>query len=132
MPPAVSIQNPVVAVVDDDRSVCTGVQRLLRASGFGTVTFTSGVDFLASLAITMPDCIVLDLAMPEIDGLTVQARLNVGGVRTPVIFISATTEGDQQRQALAAGAFRFLSKPFEGQVLIDAITLALQNGKQDQ
>jgi two-component system, LuxR family, response regulator FixJ len=128
---AVSLENPVIAVVDDDRSVCTGVQRLLRASGLSAITFTSGVDFLASLAVTMPDCIVLDLTMPEINGLAVQARLNGSGVSTPVIFISATAEGDQRRQALAAGAFRFLHKPFDGQVLIDAITLALQSRKQD-
>ena len=69
MPVAVSLENPVIAVVDDDRSVCIGVQRLLRASRLSAITFTSGVDFLASLAITTPDCIVLDLTMREINGL---------------------------------------------------------------
>ena len=63
--------------------------------------------------------------MPEIDGLAVQARLNGSGVTTPVIFISASEHGEPRRQALAAGAFSFLQKPFDGQLLLDAIASAL-------
>lgn len=123
---AVSSHHPVIAIVDDDRSVCSGVQRLLRSAGLDATAFTSGLEFLASLQTRVPDCVVLDLSMPIIDGLGVQAQLAGARMALPIIFISATEPGEQCRQALAAGAFAFLQKPFEDQVLLDTIDAALR------
>jgi FixJ family two-component response regulator len=126
----VSSDKPVIAVVDDDRSVCTGVERLLRSSGLSATTFTSGGEFLDSLKVTVPDCVVLDFGMPVLDGLDVQARLTGAGVMSPVIFISATEQGEPRRQALAAGAFAFIRKPFDGQMLLDTIARALRSSRK--
>ena len=128
---AVSPENPVIAVVDDDRSVCTGVQRLLRASGLSTVAFTSGTEFLESLAVATPDCIVLDLSMPEIDGLAVgppqwQRRDDAGHFSFP------RPNMVSRAPALAAGAFTFLQKPFDGQLLLDAIASALSTERRNR
>ena len=87
---SVSSEKPMIAVVDDDRAVAKAVQRLLHASGLNAIAFTSGAAFLESLTSAAPDCVVLDLVMPEPDGLTVQARLKAAGVTAPVIFLSAS------------------------------------------
>jgi FixJ family two-component response regulator len=122
----VSIDRPLIAVVDDDPSVCTGVHRLLLSAGLQADTFTSGADFLASLATVIPDCLVLDLSMPNIDGLEVQSRLR-RIARVPIVFISAQDSADRRRLALAAGAFAFLAKPFDRQLLLDTIVAAMKS-----
>ena len=118
--------TPLIAVVDDDVSVGVGVQRLLSSAGFRVTTFTSGVEFLASIDATPPDCIVLDVRMPVMNGLDVQSRMHAIGCTRPVILISAEAEVEQRREALAAGAFAFLQKPFDGQALIDTIAAAMR------
>jgi len=123
---SVSSEKPMIAVVDDDRAVAKGMQRLLQSSGLNAITFTSGAEFLESVTSTVPDCVLLDLVMPEPDGFTVQARLTAVGVTTPVIFLSASRDLDQRRQALAAGAFAFLEKAVDEEVLLDTIASALR------
>ena len=110
------------------RAVANGLQPLLHAAGLNTITFTSGAACLDSLASMVPDCVVLDLVMPEPDGLTVQARLKAVGVTAPVIFISASHDLDRRRQTLAAGAFASLEKAVDEQVLLEAIASALRSG----
>ena len=126
---SISREKPMIAVVDDDRAVAKGMQRLLQASGLNAVTFTSGAAFLESLTSAVPDCIVLDLVMPEPDGFTVQARLKEVGVTAPVIVLSASQAFDHRRRALAAGAFAFLEKAVEEEVLLQVIASAL-SGRQ--
>lgn len=116
----------LIAVVDDDLAVATGLQRFLRVSGLRAVIFTSGAEFLASLASAVPDCIVLDVMMPEMNGLAVQARINAAGVTAPVIFLSASDRLNQRRQALAAGAYAFLEKGTDGEVLLEVISSAVR------
>jgi two-component system response regulator FixJ len=121
-----SREKPMIAVVDDDRAVAKGMLRLLQASGLNVVTFTSGAAFLESLTTAIPDCIVLDLVMPEPDGFAVQARLKAVGVTAPVIVLSGSQVVEHQRRALAAGAFAFLEKAVEGEVLLEVIASALR------
>ena len=118
--------KPIIAVVDDDRSVAKGMQRLLQAAGFNAITFASGTAFLESLTNVVPDCVLLDLVMPEPDGFTVQARLKAAGVTAPVIFLTASQDLDHRRQALAAGALAFLEKAVDEETLLEAIASALR------
>ena len=120
----------MIAVVDDDLAVCSGLQWLLLSSGLTATTFTSGREFLAWLETTTPDCILLDLSMPELDGLSVQQEVIAAGVSAPIIIISAT-ESDQKRQAMAAGAFAYVAKPFDAQLLLDTIRGAIRSARND-
>jgi FixJ family two-component response regulator len=123
----VSVQPPAVAIVDDDVSVCTGVQRFLRSVGWSATTFQSGGDFLASLERVAPDCVILDIVMPNMTGPQVLARMRAMGVDLPVVFISAEERldleavGPQFRDRVS-----FLHKPFDGDQLIGLITAALR------
>jgi FixJ family two-component response regulator len=119
-------ENPVIAVVDDDSAVAKGTQRLLQASGLNAIAFTSGAAFLESLKSAVPDCLLLDLVMPEPDGLTILARLKAVGMTFPVIFVSASPDIHHRRQALAGGAVAFLEKAVDAEVLLDAIASALR------
>lgn len=127
-----SVEHPIVAVVDDDASVCTGVQRLLQAAGLCATTFGSGHAFLASLDTMPPDCVVLDIRMPVMTGFEVQARMREMGCRVPVIFISAEERTRRHDDALLAGGYAFLQKPFDGELLVNTITAALAECAADR
>lgn len=110
-----------IAVVDDDASVRKALSRLLRASSFETQTFETGADFLKSFDSFRPNCIILDLHMRGMDGLTVQKQLSASGSVVPVIIITGN-DGDQSKsQCLAAGAQAYLSKPIEERLLLATI-----------
>jgi len=121
----VSHETPVVAIVDDDASVCTGVQRFLRSAGWCATTFTSGVEFLASLAAGAPDCVILDIVMPAMTGPEVLAQMRARGIDLPVVFISAEERLDLEGVGPARGRVAFLSKPFDGDHLIALIQAGL-------
>lgn len=112
---------PIVAIVDDDASVCIGLQRLLQSVGFRTATYTSGTAFLASVGTAAPACVVLDVSMPAMTGFEVRSVLRARGLTMPVIFISA--EVKFQREAEDGGAF--LLKPFDGHLLVALLRSAL-------
>ncbi|MFC4278852.1 response regulator [Achromobacter aloeverae] len=116
-----------VAVVDDDDSVSRAVKRLLRSIGVAANTFKTGdalLDMLDAFPTYRPACIVLDMQMPGLNGLQTQRQL--AGTGIPIIFITAHDESDMRAQALAAGAVAYLRKPFEDEVLIRAVTLAME------
>ena len=119
-------ENPMIAVVDDDCAVAKGMARLLRASGLNAITFTSGAEFLESLKGSVPECVLLDLVMPDLDGFAVHARLKALGMTFPVIFVSASPYLHHRQQALSAGAVAFLDKTVDEQVLLDTIAQALR------
>ena len=110
-----------IAVVDDDASVRKALCRLLRASLFETETYGSGTDFFKSFDSFRPDCIILDLHMQGLDGLTVQRRLTESGSIIPVIVITGNDSAQSQSQCLAAGAQAYLSKPIEEKLLLATI-----------
>jgi FixJ family two-component response regulator len=110
-----------VAVVDDDEVVCRSIRRLLRTLGFEAEAYRSGTDFLAAVTTFAPDCVVLDLHMPDVDGFETQSRLAKSGRRIPVVVITAHDSPECRSRAIAGGARGYLHKPIEGQRLIHAI-----------
>lgn len=117
-----------MAVVDDDASVLKALARLLRASGYEVATFASGTEFLESLKMHVPDCLVLDVHMPSIGGLDVQTAMLDRGVRVPIIFITAYDDKGLRERALEQGASAFLRKPLTEQSLLAAIEKAVVPG----
>src|SRR5262245_19723995 len=115
----------VVAVVDDEAEVCKALHRLLSASNFSVATFASGQAFLDSLPASRPDCLLLDLQMPNLSGHEVQCELARAGVRLPVVIITAYDEADSRARCLKAGATAYLLKPVDEQALLSAIAQAV-------
>jgi FixJ family two-component response regulator len=123
--------KPRIVIVDDDESVCRAIKRLVRSLGMDAETFTSGQEFIAVLE-TMPsfdvDCVVLDVQIPGLNGLEVNERLAGFNSRPPVIFITAYDEPGASERALASGAVAFLRKPFNDELLIETLRMALERG----
>jgi FixJ family two-component response regulator len=124
-----SKSKPLIAIVDDDESVCRAMKRLVRSLGMEADAFTSGREFIDLIETTpsfQPDCVVLDVQMPGMNGLEVQQRLTSSGNPLPVIFITAHDEAGVRDRALAAGAVAFLRKPFNDELFIETLRLALK------
>lgn len=123
--------KPLIAIVDDDESVCRAIKRLVRSAGMEANTFTSGQEFI-DLVEGMPwlsiECVVLDVQMPKLNGLEVQERLAQSGNAIPVIFITAHDETGVREKALAAGAVAFLRKPFNDELFIKTLHEAIRRG----
>jgi FixJ family two-component response regulator len=115
------VTKPVVYVVDDDESMCKALDRLMRSAGLEVRTFTSPMAFLNEGCQDVPGCLVLDMRMPGMGGLELQERLNASGCRMPIIFISAHEDEQTRACAMKRGAVAFLHKPFDDQILLDAI-----------
>jgi len=114
-----------IAIVDDDHSVRKALQRLLRSINLDADAYGSGREFLAALSGAMPDCLVLDLQMPEMNGLELQQQLAESGVRLPVVVITGHDEPGMRAQCMAAGASMYLRKPLDDKVLLEAISTAI-------
>jgi FixJ family two-component response regulator len=124
-----SRSKPLIAVVDDDESVNRAFDRLLHSLGMDTQTFGSGTEFLWFLEATPsfhPDCVVLDLHMPGLNGLDVQERLSERSDAPSVIVITAYDETATRERALQGGAVAFLRKPVSEQVLMRTLDEALR------
>lgn len=122
--------DAVLYVVDDDESVRNSLKRLLRAMGFEVRAFPSALEFLDQGPLHNHGCVILDVCMPEMNGLDLQKRLSDSGVSLPVIFITAYEDPGVRSQAMQAGALAFLQKPFGDQSLMDTICLALEHSSQ--
>ena len=114
-----------IAVVDDDPSVRKALARLLRASDLDADAYGSAQQFLESLQTSAPDCLVLDLQMPEMNGLALQRELGRAGIRLPIVVITGHDEPGMQARCLAAGAAAYLRKPLEERTLLAAIEAAI-------
>ena len=114
-----------VFVVDDDEDVRAAMQRLLKTVGLHAEVFASAKDFLERHLPQGPSCLILDIRLPGISGLDVQRRLVEAGTRIPVIFITAHADVPLAVRAMKSGAIEFLTKPFRGQDLVDAVQQAL-------
>lgn len=114
-----------VAVVDDESQVRVALGRLLRLADYDVAGYASGEEFLASLAQRLPDCALLDINMPGLDGLQVLARLRADHVALPVVVITASDDPAVERDALQAGGRRVLHKPFDSDELLAAVDDAL-------
>ena len=121
--------KPLIAIVDDDESVCRALRRLVRSLTMDAETFRSGQQLLDSLDATssfQPDCLVVDVQMPGMNGFDVQDRLITAGSTIPLIFITAHDQVGIREKALAAGAVAFLRKPFGDELLIETLREALK------
>jgi len=116
----------LIHLVDDEDSIRRSTGFLLRTCGFEVKTYESGVAFLKEVKTAEPGCILLDVRMPEMDGLTVQQELNARGVTMPVIVLTGHGDIDIAVRAMKAGAIDFLEKPFEKAALLDAIGRAFE------
>lgn len=113
-----------IAIVDDDPSVLKALARLLRTHGFQTRTFGSGLDFLAALSEGPPECLILDLQMPEMNGLELHQHLTLRGLEIPTIIITAHDNMHMRQRCEAAGTVDYLLKPLEDRVLLATIAKA--------
>ncbi len=116
----------IVCVVDDDSDIRDGLRLLLESVGIGCFTFSSTRDFLQSQQIGDANCLILDVRLPGVGGLDLQAELTRAQIRTPIIFITAHGDIPMSVRAIKAGAVEFLTKPFREQDLLDAVRAALE------
>ena len=117
---------PIVFVVDDDVSVRESLELLIRCAGWQPETFASAQEFLARPRIPAPSCLVLDVSLPDLNGLDLQDRIAVDRIDMPIIFITAYGDVPMTVRAMKAGAVEFLSKPFGDDVLLSAIQNAIE------
>lgn len=112
---------PKIAIVDDDASVLKALTRLLRAHAFHAQTYLSAREFLAELPNAAPDCLILDLQMPEMSGLELFQHLANKGVAIPTIIITAQGDAAIRQRCATMGAIAFLTKPLQDSVLFAAL-----------
>lgn len=118
-----------IAVVDDDSSVRKALARLLMANSFDADTYGSAREFLDSLKIKRPECLVLDLHMPDYGGLELQHYLRRNGIKIPTVIITAHNEIGLRERCANAGAAAFLVKPLTDKVLIESISSATDGSR---
>ena len=112
---------PRISIVDDDPSVLKALGRLLRAHALQVRTYTSAREFLAALPEGLPDCLIVDLRMPDMTGLELQRHLTHSRIRIPTIVITAHSETEARDQCESAGASAFLFKPLQDNLLLAAV-----------
>lgn len=120
---------PIVFVVDDDISVRESLELLLRCEGWETETFASAREFLIRSRPVVPSCLVLDVFLPDFNGLDLQKRLAIERTDMPILFISGYGDVPSTVQAMKAGAVEFLMKPFDERVLLGAIRESLDRSR---
>ncbi len=121
-----SQHQAIVFVVDDDVSVRESVELLIKFAGWQPETFASAKDFLARPRISTPCCLVLDVSLPDLNGLELQKLIASERTDMPIIFITGHGDVPMTVQAMKAGAVEFLTKPFDDEVLLSAIRHALK------
>jgi FixJ family two-component response regulator len=126
-PAAKSQQRPIVFVVDDDISVRESLELLIEFAGWQPETFASAAEFLARPRTATPNCLVLDVSLPDLNGLELQKLLVSERSDLPIIFITGHGDVPMTVQAMKAGAAEFLTKPFDDEVLLTAIRHAIKH-----
>jgi FixJ family two-component response regulator len=114
-----------VCVVDDDANLRRALQRLLKASGYGVVTFASAEDFLAAEPTLLVDCLILDITLGGISGFELHDHLRASGRSIPTVFITGHDDAVKREQARRLGAAGYVRKPFDETSLMSAIEAAL-------
>jgi len=118
--------TPTVFVVDDDVSVRKSLELLIDSAGWQPATFASAQEFLHHPRPTSPSCLVLDVSLPDLNGLELQKRVAPDRIDMPIIFISGYGDVPMTVRAMKAGAVEFLTKPFKDDVLLDAIRSGIE------
>jgi FixJ family two-component response regulator len=114
-----------IAIVDDDQSVRDAVTNLFRSMGFPAVAFASAEEFLNSGSLDTASCIVLDVQMPGMGGLSLQSHLAATGRQIPIVFVTGYPDAVVRDKAMSLGAVCFLTKPFNEDDLVDGLRSAL-------
>jgi FixJ family two-component response regulator len=122
-------RTPIVFVVDDDISVRESLELLIRSEGWQPETFASALDFLERPSASVPNCLVLDVSLPGLNGLELQTRVAADRPEMPIIFITGFGDVPMTVRAMKAGAVEFLTKPFSDDVLLGAIRQALERSR---
>jgi FixJ family two-component response regulator len=117
---------PLIAIVDDDASVRATTDSLVRSLGYVVNTFASAEEFLQSNRLDVLSCVIADVQMPGMSGVELQAHLLTQGYRVPFIFFTAFPDEQIRAQALRAGAICYLTKPFDGDSLVQGLQVALK------
>jgi FixJ family two-component response regulator len=124
-----SAAMPIVFIVDDDISVRESLELLIHTQGWQPETFASAGEFLDRPRALVPSCLILDLALPGLDGLELQKRIAVERTDLPIIFITGYGDVPKSVQAMKAGAIEFLTKPFNDEALLTAVRQALERSR---
>jgi FixJ family two-component response regulator len=117
--------SPWIAIVDDDPAVLKALSRLLRSRAFRAQTYGSGEEFLAALPAGLPVCLIVDLQMPEMNGLELQQHLIGNGIKIPTILITAYADGEMNEQSRDGTLVARLRKPLQDEALFSAIDRAI-------
>jgi FixJ family two-component response regulator len=125
--PSPSCVTPIVFVVDDDLAIRESLEALLGSAGWRALTFASTQEFLSHPRVLAPSCLVLDVTLPDGNGLDLQTRIAVDRADMPIIFITGHGNIPMTVRAMKAGAIEFLSKPFRSEVLLSAIQSAIEH-----
>jgi FixJ family two-component response regulator len=129
MSTAISPASPIVFVVDDESSVRESLERLIRSASWEPQTFGSAQEFLARPRTWAPSCLILDVGLPDLNGLELQERIAAEHVEMPIIFITGHGDVPMSVRAMKAGAIDFLIKPFNADTLLDAIAQAIERSE---
>jgi FixJ family two-component response regulator len=119
--------TPIVFVVDDDISVRESLELLIRGGGWQPEVFASAQEFLSRSPALVPNCLVLDVSLPDLNGLDLQKRIAKDRVDMPIIFITGHGDIPMSVEAMKAGAIEFLTKPLGGDALLSAIRNAIEH-----
>ncbi len=119
-------KSRLVAIVDDDESVRSALQGLMKEAGFPALSFSCAEDFLQSGEPQRTACLIADIRLPGMSGLELQSQLNGNHHRIPILFITAHGDEQMRMRALRGGAVEFLTKPFDDDLLLDSVRAALE------
>src|SRR3954463_13492759 len=128
--PAANSEKPLVHVVDDDASVRGALEGLFDSVGLQTQSYATAMDFLSANLSDRPGCIVLDVRLPDMNGLEFQTRLIQNGVGIPVVMMTGYGDIPMSVHAMKHGAVDFLAKPFRDQDMLDAVLAAIERDRQ--
>jgi two-component system response regulator FixJ len=120
-------KSPLIAIVDDDESVRNAVHGVLKSVGMRAQMFASAEEFLNSGQQEATGCLITDIQMPKMTGFELLVRLTQSDNRIPVIVITGHGTAKMRKQAMKAGVIAFLEKPFDDEVLLENVRVALQN-----
>jgi FixJ family two-component response regulator len=118
--------TPIVFVVDEDLAIRQSLEILIGTLGWNVETFACAEDFLVCSRSTVPCCLILDVSLPDISGLELQARIGSERKKMPIIFLAAGSDIATTVRAMKAGAFEFFVKPLHDEILVSAIREALE------
>ena len=124
------IDDTVIIIVDDEENVRKLLDQVCRQAGYRTRSYASALRFLTEYDPNLPGCILLDLNMPEMDGLELQEKLLAQGEAPPILFITGAADVSAAVKAMKRGAFEFIEKPFRAEDLVERIHVAVKRDRK--